>query len=135
LVKHGAFKAMRQQLRKIPQPLATGAIAQTPAAAVKTETVKRIALADIPEGGAKLVRANGEEMAVFKNDGKVFGVQNSCPHEGGQLCKGWLEAGEVVCPLHGYKFNLQSGICSTDPKLKIKVFKLVAQGDGVTVEE
>ncbi len=135
LVKHGAFKAMRQQLRKIPQPPATGAIDQTPAAAVKTEAVKRIALADIPEGGAKLVRANGEEMAVFKSDGKVFGVQNSCPHEGGQLCKGWLEAGEVVCPLHGYKFNLQSGICSTDPKLKIKVFKLVAQGDGATVEE
>jgi nitrite reductase/ring-hydroxylating ferredoxin subunit len=74
-------------------------------------------------------------MAVFKSDGRIFGVQNSCPHQGGQLCNGWLDSGEVVCPLHGYKFNLQNGLCSTDPRLKIKVFKLVAHGDGVTVEE
>jgi nitrite reductase/ring-hydroxylating ferredoxin subunit len=136
LVKHGAFKAMRQQLRKIPQPPVTGLKTQTQTEAVKTEPPKQVvAVADIPEGGAKLARVRGEEMAIFKNDGKVFGVQNTCPHEGGQLCNGWLESGEVVCPLHGYKFNLQSGVCSTDPKLKIKVFKLVAQGDGVTVEE
>ncbi|HWH75828.1 MAG TPA: Rieske 2Fe-2S domain-containing protein, partial [Candidatus Binatus sp.] len=136
LVKHGAFKAMRQQLRKISQPAATGLKAQLFAQPVKTEFPKQVvALADIPEGGAKLARVNGEEMAVFKKDGKVFGVQNTCPHEGGQLSNGWLDAGEVVCPLHRYKFNLQSGVCSTDPKLKIKVFKLVVQGDGVTVEE
>jgi ferredoxin-nitrite reductase len=136
LVKHGAFKAMRQQLRRIPQPPVTGLKTQTQAVAVKTEPAKPVvAVADIPEGGAKLARVRGEEMAIFKNDGKVFGVQNTCPHEGGQLCNGWLESGEVVCPLHGYKFNLQSGVCSTDPKLKIKVFKLVAQGDGVTLEE
>ena len=44
------------------------------------------------------------------------------------LCNGWIEGGEVVCPLHGYKFDLKTGACSTDPKLKVKVFKLVAQG-------
>jgi nitrite reductase/ring-hydroxylating ferredoxin subunit len=39
-----------------------------------------------------------------------------------------------VCPLHGYKFNLQTGACSTDPRLKVKVFKLVSQGDQFTLE-
>jgi ferredoxin-nitrite reductase len=136
LVKHGAFKAMRQQLRKISQPLPAGLPSPASAEVGKDETIKPVvSITDIPEGGAKLVRVKGEEMAVFKSDGRVFGVQNTCPHEGGQLCNGWLEGGEVVCPLHGYKFNLQSGVCSTDPKLKIKIFKLVAQGDGVTVEE
>jgi len=131
LVKHGAFKSMRQQLRKIVQPIPTGAIDPEP---VKSEaTAQVIVTADIAEGRAKLARVKGEEMAVFKVDGKIFGVQNTCPHEGGQLCKGWIDSGEVVCPLHRYKFNLQSGVCSTDPKLKVKVFKLVAQGDGVIV--
>jgi nitrite reductase/ring-hydroxylating ferredoxin subunit len=73
-------------------------------------------------------------MAVFKNNGQLFGVQNVCPHEGGQLCNGWIEGDEVVCPLHGYKFDLKTGSCSTDPKLKVKVFKLVRQGDRFTVE-
>ncbi len=42
---------------------------------------------------------------------------------------GSIEEGEVVCPLHGYKFDLKTGSCSTNPKLKVKVFKLVRQGD------
>jgi nitrite reductase/ring-hydroxylating ferredoxin subunit len=131
LVKHGAFKAMRQLLRKIPQPPVNGANAES-----KTELANPVIRIDeILEGAAKLVRVRGEEMAIFKSEGQLYGVQNNCPHEGGQLCKGWIEAGEVVCPLHGYKFDLKNGVCSTDPKLKVKVFKLVSRGDGILVEE
>jgi nitrite reductase/ring-hydroxylating ferredoxin subunit len=131
LVKHGAFKAMRQQLRKIPQAPALGAQPAAP----ETKPARVLFRGDeIAEGAAKLVRVKGEEMAVFKNDGKLYGIQNTCPHEGGQLCNGWIEGGEVVCPLHGYKFDLRTGACSTDPKLKVKVFRLIAQGEQVAVE-
>jgi nitrite reductase/ring-hydroxylating ferredoxin subunit len=47
---------------------------------------------------------------------------------------GWLEGDEVVCPLHGYKFDLKTGACSTNAKLKAKVFKLVADGGGFVLE-
>jgi len=128
LVKHGAFKAMRQQLRKIPLAVP---VPSKPPAEVERPLIKSQELA---EGSAKLVRARGEEMAVFKTNGRLYGIQNICPHEGGQLCNGWIEGGEVVCPLHGYKFDLRTGACSTDPKLKVKIFKLVAQGDQFTLE-
>ena len=130
LAKHGAFKAMRQQLRKIPQVLPDNlkpTVEFTPARPM-------VRSQDIAEGSAKLLRAKGEEMAVFKSNGQLYGIQNICPHEGGQLCNGWIEGGEVVCPLHGYKFDLKTGACSTDPKLKVKVFKLVAQGDQYSLE-
>jgi ferredoxin-nitrite reductase len=130
LVRHGAFKAMRQQLRKIPQISPAGI--EPPR---EQEPVKpAIRSQDIQEGSAKLVRRKGEEMAIFKVDGELYGIQNICPHEGGQLCKGWIEGGEVVCPLHGYKFSLKTGACSTDPTLKVRVFKLVCQGDQFTLE-
>ncbi|HXK30864.1 MAG TPA: Rieske 2Fe-2S domain-containing protein [Candidatus Binatia bacterium] len=129
-VQYGAFKAMRQQLRKIPQPPANGV--KPP---VESEPAKPlIHPQEIQEGSAKLVRMEGDEMAVFKMNGQLYGIQNTCPHEGGQLCKGWIDGGEVVCPLHGYKFDLKTGACSTDPKLKVKVFKLVAQGDQFSLE-
>jgi nitrite reductase/ring-hydroxylating ferredoxin subunit len=127
LAQYGAFKAMRQQLRRIPQ-------AAAPALKVPTEPPTPAVSADeIAEGTAKLLRAKGEEIAVFKSGGQLFAMQNICPHEGGQLCKGWIEGGEVVCPLHRYKFDLRTGLCSTDPRLKAKVFKLVAQGGGYKV--
>ena len=130
LVKYGAFKAMRQQLRKIPQ---TEAVGVKPAAeANRPRLILRPQ--EIAEGSAKLVRTGGEEMAIFRSNGQLYGIQNICPHEGGQLCNGWIDGGEVVCPLHGYKFNLRTGACSTDPKLKVKVFKLVSQGDQFTLE-
>lgn len=131
LVKHGAFRAMRQTLKKIPQPLPIGAEAE-----VKTESTKTVIRADdISEGAAKLMRVKNEEIAIFKHTGKLCAIQNICPHQGGQLSAGTVENGAVACPLHGYKFDLQSGACANNPKLKAKVFKLVAHGDGVTVEE
>jgi nitrite reductase/ring-hydroxylating ferredoxin subunit len=130
MVRHGAFKAMRQQLRKIPEAPASGSHPLVD----KEPTAAGIRSQDIKEGLAKLVRARSEEVAVFRSNGQLYGVQNICPHEGGQLCKGWIEAGEVVCPLHGYKFGLKTGACSTDPKLKVKVFRLVQQDDQFTVE-
>jgi nitrite reductase/ring-hydroxylating ferredoxin subunit len=130
LVRHGAFNAMRRQLREIPQN--QGAVVRS--AEPKEPEGLLVHAKDIAEGSAKLVRRKGEEMAVFKVDGQLYGIQNICPHQGGQLCKGWIEGGEVVCPLHGYKFNLQTGACSTDPKLKVRVFKLVGQGDQFTVQ-
>jgi nitrite reductase/ring-hydroxylating ferredoxin subunit len=122
---------MRQQLWKmsqVPTEIAAPAEAKEPQRPV-------IRPDDIVEGAAKMLRVKGEEMAVFKRDGQVYAIQNICPHEGGQLSKGWLEGGEVVCPLHGYKFDLKTGACSTDPKLKAKIFKLVGRSDGLTVEE
>jgi nitrite reductase/ring-hydroxylating ferredoxin subunit len=130
LVKYGAFKAMRQQLRKIPQAEPEGVKPATEPESTGLMLQPR----EFAEGSAKLVRARGEEMAVFKCNGQLYGIQNICPHEGGQLSNGWIEGGEVVCPLHGYKFNLETGACSTDPKLKVKVFKLVSQGDQFTLE-
>src|SRR5437870_1379543 len=128
LAKYGAFKAMRQQLRKIPQP------EPVPVKAAPEPAPPSIRPQEIAEGSAKLLRTRGEEMAVFKNNGQLYGIQNICPHEGGQLCNGWIENGEVVCPLHRYKFDLKTGACSTDPKLKVKIFRLIAQGEQFTLE-
>ena len=131
LVKHGAFKAMRQQLRKIPQPLPTG-VAPT---AEKEPAGLVVRPQDIAEGSAKLVRVNNEEIAVFKHQGQLCAIQNTCPHQGGQLSMGWIVGDEVVCPLHGYKFDLKNGACSTIATLKAKIFKLAAQGENYAVEE
>jgi dissimilatory sulfite reductase (desulfoviridin) alpha/beta subunit/nitrite reductase/ring-hydroxylating ferredoxin subunit len=130
LARYGAFKAMRQQLRKIAPAPAVGAPPD-----VERESVKSAVQAqEIREGSAKIVRIQGEEVAVFKHQGQLCAIQNSCPHEGGQLSMGWIEGDEIVCPLHGYKFHVNTGACSTDAKLKAKVFKLVAQRGGFRLE-
>src|SRR5262249_56009947 len=67
LVKHGSFKVMRQQLRKITEvPIPT----TSPSTGKEPEPPK-LRASEIPEGGAKLVRVNAEEIAVFKPRGEI----------------------------------------------------------------
>ncbi|HTM10555.1 MAG TPA: Rieske 2Fe-2S domain-containing protein [Verrucomicrobiae bacterium] len=127
LARHGAFKAMREQLRKIPQSEAAGKSEE------KVPAAPAMRAQDIAEGSAKLVRLDGEEIAVFKHRGQICALQNNCPHEGGQLSKGSIDGDEVVCPLHGYRFSLQTGACSNDPKMKARIFPVVPDGEGFTI--
>lgn len=53
---------------------------------------------------------NDTEIAVFKKNGEVYALNNICPHQHSALIyDGFLEEGCVVCPAHGWKFDLKTG--------------------------
>jgi len=67
-------------------------------------------LAQIPEGEGKLFECQGRVMAVFHlRSGAVRATQASCPHRGGPLADGIVGGTTLVCPLHGWKFDLDTG--------------------------
>lgn len=50
------------------------------------------------------------EIALFKIVNEVFAVSNVCPHQQTHLIyDGFIEDEFVVCPAHGWKFNLRTG--------------------------
>ncbi len=57
----------------------------------------------------RLVRAGGRELAVFLVDGDVRVVDNPCEHAGGPLADGPVVDGCVVCPWHGWVYDLRTG--------------------------
>jgi nitrite reductase (NADH) small subunit len=67
-------------------------------------------LSAIPPGEGRSFVADGEKIAVFcTRGGKVFAVQAECPHRGGPLADGLLGGTTLICPLHGWKFDLTTG--------------------------
>jgi nitrite reductase (NADH) small subunit len=67
-------------------------------------------LDQIPLGEGRSFRIGLIEIAVFRTrHGEVFAVQANCPHRGGPLSDGIVGDRRVVCPLHGYAFDLASG--------------------------
>ncbi len=65
---------------------------------------------DIDEDTGKRFIINETEIAVFKTNGKIFALSNICPHQQTALIyDGIIEDGCVVCPAHGWKFNLRTG--------------------------
>lgn len=69
-----------------------------------------IKLADIPVGEGRAFAVDGEQVAVFRlRDGTVRALAAVCPHRGGPLADGLLDDRVVVCPLHGFTYDLISG--------------------------
>ena len=80
--------------------------------------------ADVPVGKAVYVEAARVALAVFNLGGGRFrAVTPLCPHEDGPLAEGWLEADNVVCPWHGYDFDLTTGRCNVDASLSVGVYE------------
>jgi ferredoxin-nitrite reductase len=66
-------------------------------------------IAAIPEGRGMLARIAGNELALFRVGEQICAVDNACPHAGGSLSDGTLDGTCIVCPLHGWKFDVGTG--------------------------
>ena len=64
---------------------------------------------DIPLREGRAVIIDGCEIAVFNLGDQFLAVDNRCPHRGGPLADGIITGESVVCPLHGWKIDLQNG--------------------------
>ena len=50
------------------------------------------------------------EIALFKVNKELFALSNICPHQKTHLMhEGFIEEGKLVCPVHGWKFDLING--------------------------
>ncbi|MEW6582565.1 MAG: glutamate synthase-related protein [Actinomycetota bacterium] len=79
-------------------------------------------LDEIVVGRGVVRHVNGAEVALMRDGDAVHAVSNLCPHRGGQLGDGSVDAGRVVCPLHSWDFDLATGISPYDPRDTIPVY-------------
>jgi nitrite reductase/ring-hydroxylating ferredoxin subunit len=91
--------------------------------------------ADVPAGHGLLVEKDGRSVALFNaGGGRFYACSPLCPHEDGPLAEGWLEAQSVVCPWHGFDFDLATGKCLVDADLAISVYPVRVTGDRIEVD-
>ena len=77
------------------------------------EWVSVCRLDEIQPGRGRMCEAAGLWIALFRHGESIVALSNRCPHQGGSLGEGWVEEGEVVCPLHRWRFKLEDGRCTT----------------------
>lgn len=96
---------------------------------------------DLTDNSGSRFIVDDVDVAVFKLDGKIYALSNVCPHQHSPLIyDGFLEDGCVVCPAHGWMFNLETGKTPTGQRglnsfevmiengdVFVKVFKKVLQ--------
>lgn len=76
------------------------------------------------------------EIAVFKVDGKIYVVDNICPHNHtSQIYDGYIENLFVTCPVHGFRFHLETGEQPTKMGCKLRTFEMKIEEDFIFVKK
>jgi nitrite reductase/ring-hydroxylating ferredoxin subunit len=96
--------------------------------------VKVAEVNELSPGQGKLVEVDGQEIALFNVNGALYAMGAVCPHEGGPLQEGEIDGGTVICPWHGYDYNLKTGECSVDPELRVTTYVVKTEANDVFIE-
>ena len=80
------------------------------------------------------VEAGGKKICMARNKGLLYACAQKCPHAGGILADGFIDAlGNIVCPVHRYRFNLQNGRNSSGEGYYLKTFPVSVNEKGVFI--
>jgi nitrite reductase/ring-hydroxylating ferredoxin subunit len=97
--------------------------------------VKAMPVAAVTSGKGVLASVDGRDVAVFRRGEELLAIGNDCPHQGGSLCDGWVEGDIVVCPLHGWEFDMRTGACMTVPGESVPRYIATVEDRTVYLEE
>ena len=97
-------------------------------------------------------------IGVFKSNGGYYAYEDICVHQGGPACEGDLypnaegesaslaneNSGDTsgsgtrhktnfACPWHGVEYNIRTGICRANKRLRLRSFKVVAKNGALKI--
>lgn len=120
-------------------PVTSAPVVDPPAAAggeggVRRPMVDVLVASALPEGGLKEVVVDGRPLVLARAGGQVFAAVDLCPHAGGPLSEGELEGAHIVCPWHGWRFDLSDGSCEVDPDTCLERVEVEERDSRIWVE-
>jgi len=110
---------------------------------------------ELKDGDRRIVFVGDWEIGVFKDEGRYYAYSNVCLHQGGPACEGLIIAKveerimpdktsrglyfsdtemHFACPWHGMEYDIKTGECVSDRRMKLKKYKVFQKGDDVYVD-
>jgi len=111
-------------------------------------------LTDFAEGDRRIISQDGLEIGVFHWQGNFYAYENLCLHQGGPCCEGIImhkvedvlddhkrwhgqkfstDEAHFVCPWHGYEYDIKTGECAGNRRLRLRAFDVVRRGGNLYV--
>jgi len=83
----------------------------------------------------QLLIADGVRICLVLRDGTLLAVEDKCTHNGDSLSRGLVNyIGEVVCPWHGYRFDLRTGRESGERSRDLVTYQVTSNNEGVFID-
>jgi nitrite reductase (NADH) small subunit len=88
---------------------------------------------DFPLGELRSVQGDDARLLIVRLPDGLRAAAADCPHRGGDLAAGDLEAGALVCPVHAWAFSLDDGSCAADRSCRLPLYGVREVGGRVRV--
>jgi 3-phenylpropionate/trans-cinnamate dioxygenase ferredoxin subunit len=100
----------------------------------KNDFVSCLKESQLTEGHMKAVRIKGRPILLVRVGGEVFGMSNICPHEGCSFEEGMLKGYLVMCPCHGWWFDVRNGQYQEIPQIQLERYRCKIENGKIHVE-
>ena len=81
-----------------------------------------------------IIEAGGKKITLIRYRDEIAACAHKCPHAGGILADGFIDAmGNVVCPLHKYRFSAKNGRNISGEGYYLKAYTVEEQADGIYI--
>ncbi len=96
---------------------------------------------DFVDGDCRVIAVEGREIGIFRLGDEFYAYYNHCVHQGGPVCQGKIihkveevltedqasrgmkyseQHIHIVCPWHGYEYDIRTGLHPGDPSVRLK---------------
>ena len=100
-----------------------------------TGWVKAADRSSLGEGDVLGVVIGGKEIALYDLDGTPYATDDICTHAYAKLSDGWLDKGEIECPLHAGRFDVKTGKALCPPVTDdVKTYPVRIVGDEIQIK-
>ena len=96
-------------------------------------------LINLYDGYRKVFKIDSHHLMLLQIEGQRFLIESRCPHREYPLSSSDVDGGELVCPQHGYRFDIRNGVllaASEEPCRNLRCYSLVDRDNelGVMLE-
>jgi 3-phenylpropionate/trans-cinnamate dioxygenase ferredoxin component len=92
-------------------------------------------LDSLAPGTGKSFIVAGRQIGLYNVDGRVYAIDDICPHAGASLAEGTLQGGTVTCPWHFAEFDVTCGKVLCQPAVEdLEKFSVFVNGNSIEVE-
>lgn len=89
---------------------------------------------DFADNNIAVTDIKGKKICIGRHNNAAFAFAYKCPHAGGVMADGYIDAlGNVVCPLHRYKYNMENGRNVSGEGYYLKHWPVELREEGVFV--
>ena len=85
------------------------------------------------EDSIRSISLGSKQVCIIYHAGKIFATQSYCPHAGGHFSGAWCKNGHLVCPIHRYEYNLETGRGLAGQGDYIHIYPTEIRADGLYV--